>query len=519
MDELVKRHGSTHFANINYGYYILFLSIIYIILLFCLRNYAKITTRSTRFFKKLYSLNPFIHLSILLIAIFIPFYQPHLNKLTVYYKRLGRLSYTLIPLNLFLTLKPNWFLPSQCTYTDFIPIHKWLSRFITFIAILHSILFLSHWSSSSDENVSIAIKLQNPKNVLGLIMLIPSLLLICLSIGPFRRFSYTSFYIIHNISNVMLIFLTPIHARPGVAIPYLIINSILLLAIAFNKIFFIKKSELLAKETLPNYDNNSSLVTIRLPRSALPETFTPACHIRISPYQFFNPLYWLLPSHPYTVVSLPSDDSVDLVLTENIKKFAFRLHMERSYTIINQFNPSVPIACLNSSKRVCIVCGGTGISFGLPLYRYFSEIIERNQRSIEYLRLIWMVKDKSQIKILEKLNSLKYDLEDKNFTSNFHVFITQYSSKSSGIEDSSGSGYELEDLTPEDPSSIGPYIFGSVNFGRRIEWTTDLSTFVEHDNDIDNTWMLACGPSTLVESANKYADKSGVRFASEIYTL
>lgn len=521
----MKRHSSTHFANINYGYYVLGISTIYVIFLMVLRKVlvgkpaGLSTSKMRKFLYQLYLLNPALHLFILWLLVLIPFYSHYslTQDVTVYIKRLGRLSYVLLTMNLILTLRPNWLMYQDYTYTDFIPLHKWLSRTIVLAAVVHGIMFLAYWSLNSTKSVATGLK--NFRNLLGLIIMILICMLILSSTGPMRRLNYNFFYVMHNIVTFGLIFITALHARPGVAVPYLIINAIILLVHAFGKAFFARRVDLLEKNA--DY-KNTNLVNVQLPRAAVPETFEPGCHIRISPYRRLNPLYWLLPSHPFTVASLPSDSKVDLLIAESSHPRSFKLELGAPYTIINQYTPAVPRTCLKKAKRVCIICGGSGISFGLPLYRYFKEVYP-----VEFLQFAWLVKDKYQLGILEKLTCAS----SFDGSSDFHIYITKNVENMVEADQAEPDlEFELESLSHEQLDENGAILndgvasagsklkAASVNIGRRIDWVTDLSHFVEKSL-VDDTWMIACGPTTLIESAREYAADNGINFASEIYAL
>ena len=243
----VKRHSETHFANIKYGYYVVVISLAYVIMLVLLRTFGTRTpARSASPIKnkmiyRFYNIDPAFHIGILFFALLVPFYYHYslITQSTVYLKRLGRLSYALIPLNLFLTLRPNWILGKKFTYTDFIPFHKWFSRVVTMIGLLHGIFFIIKWAI--DDNVSLKQKLIfKTFNFVGFIISILVVFLLICSIGPMRRYNYRLFYIVHNLVNLAFILLTPIHSRPSVKFPFLLLNCILLLVHMINRVIFAK---------------------------------------------------------------------------------------------------------------------------------------------------------------------------------------------------------------------------------------------------------------------------------------
>lgn len=524
--ELSKRHGETHFANIKYGYFVLAVAFFYLVFLAGLRKIVSgkpggsSSSKWRKFLYQLYSMNPAIHLTIIWIPLLIPFYHHYslIQNLTVYLKRLGRLSYVLLTLNLVLNLRPNWIFRKDYTYTDFIPLHKWLSRIIVLVATVHGILFLIYWAL--DDTRSTTAQILKYKNFIGLILVFMSLLLAVFSAGPMRRINYTLFYILHNVTLASLVLLTAIHARPGINFPYLYINITLLAWQAFAKAFYARRCDVLDKIT--DY-KNTNIVNVHLPRSAVAETFEPGCHIRISRYSRLNPLFWLLPSHPYTVASLPSDSKVDLILSENKHPRSFKFQLGVEYTVSRSFAPAVPRTCLENAKRVCIVCGGSGISFGLPLYRHFKE-----QGSTQFLEIVWIVRNKYQLKALENL-ATPLSLEED---SGFHIYVTRNADSSDQDEQRAEPDleFELESFSNEQLDANGALIKddqnlfnskfkpASINLGRRIDWAADLSHFVEHSL-VDDTWLLACGPKSLVASAAQYAADNDIHFASEVYAL
>lgn len=526
-DSLSKRHGSTHFANIQYGYYVLGISALYFVFLMLMRKaFPSKPTKSSdsafkRLFYRLYAIDPVTHLCILLILLLIPFYHHYSlsHHATVYIKRLGRLSYILLTLNLILNLRPNWLLYRDYTYTDFIPLHKWLSRIIVLIGSVHGILFFVWWAITPEK--SIITQLKKVKNFVGLIIFIETGLLIIFSLGPVRRMNYNLFFVMHNIFTLSLIFLTAIHARPGVGIPYLVINVAILAVQMISKIVFARSTDLLEKYT--DY-RNTNLVAVQLPRAALPETFEAGCHIRISPYRRINPLYWLFPSHPFTVASIPSDSKVDLIIAENKHPRSFKLELGARYTVVSIYNPAIPKSCLESATRVSIVCGGSGISFGLPLYRYFKEV-----HPVDHLQFIWLTRDRYQLKVLENL------LRDSPFdgSADFNIFITRGSDsleQEQAEQEDADLEFELESFTQEELDENGALMnettgspgtkikAASVNVGRRINWAVDLSNFVD-PSVANTTWLLTCGPEGLVNNGRQYASDNGINFASEIYAL
>ncbi|SCU97846.1 LAFA_0G13696g1_1 [Lachancea sp. 'fantastica'] len=536
MSEIIPRHGSTHFANIPYGYYALWVSVAFILFTIAGRFVLGSRSKSNSYYRSLlgrkwYNASPALGLPVLYIALVIPFVRHYsiADHVTLYLKRLGRLSYVLATLNLFITLRPNLLLP-RFVYLDLIPLHKWISRSIFLLALLHGIGFLIWWAKA--PGVSIVDKsFKNVWNLLGVIVLGQFSLLVLVSVKGMRKLSYRTFYLVHSLASWSFVFMIGLHARPGVFLPYTLINTGLFVLHILSKTVFARAVEILH----PGDENNESfsrLTQISLPRNAMPESFTPGSHLRISPYGRLNPLYYLLPSHPYTVSSLPNDTNVDLIIREHPN--GFRLQTGLRYTVQNHFD-SLSSSCLNKATRVVLVCGGSGISYGLPIFRSFASLEKRDQ--IQYLKLIWLVRDKEDLSALKHLNF------DDHFAE-VHVYITSSVPKddtdnNSTAEDAHQTSpvvagtddleFELESMTDEvnqngglnhmsDVESTITGLAANVHLGKRLDWATDLAQLVEGDS-LDTTWLVTCGPKGLNDAGKEYANQNKINLACETYAL
>ncbi|CCF56759.1 hypothetical protein KAFR_0B04620 [Kazachstania africana CBS 2517] len=476
---LWKRHGEEHFANVKYGYWVLLVSIAYICVLFVIRRFRKINNnihKSDLFWSQLYSVNPFLHLSLILVPSFLLFYYPHGN-LSLYSKRLGRLSYVLVSLNLFLGLKPS--LLQGYTYNDFVPLHKWLSRAIIIIAMIHALGFLVKWSM--DEQVSFVAKISNIWNLLGVIVLLSAFLLIFISIKPIRTRYYALFYIVHNIVDFLLVTVIPLHARPGVTMPYFLLNLVLISCHIILRIKNTKQFKISSR--IDGISQSSNLTVIKLPRNLLPSNFPPGTHIRVSPYTKYHPLYWLVPSHPYSIASLSEGDEIILILNES----TFKFEDTETYLLQDYFPANLPLESLSNCEKTLIVCGGSGISFGMPVFNFLQKM-----NSKQIVRLIWITKRFEDFKFLSSLVNLELGKD-------MEVYVTE------NIKDglvSHAEDFEMDLL---------------VN-NRRINWETDLLEFTGEDIN-EKSWMICCGPEGLISDAQKFASKRNINVYKEFYNL
>lgn len=528
--QLFPRHGETHFANINYGLYALAASVVYVLVIIVVRRVVPSRQKTNSKWKNyiirnLYYTSPLLHLTVLTIALAIPFVHHYSVKenVSLYVKRLGRLSYVLVSLNLFITIRPNFLMPGY-QYLDLIPLHKWLSRGIVVLALVHGVAFIIIWVLR--PNVSLIDKaIKNVWNLIGVLLSILLVALVAISLKPMRRFSYNTFYAIHTIASWAMVYLTALHARPGVFIPYTIINSCILLLQILSKCFFTRPVDLVSK-----HKTHEGLCRIVLPRNAMPEHFSPGSHLRISPYRKLNPLYWLLPSHPYTVASLPGDQYVELVVREHSGGFEFE--HGRRYTIQN-FYRSVSGDSLQKAKRVALVCGGSGISYALPIYRYFSSLNGNSQ--LNYIKLIWLVRDLDDLAAVEDM-----DLADME-TSTFEIFLTKAVPTDDAVEGGSeivmqnndnfdDLDFELESFGDQvdqnggllegakKADKLASKLASNIHLGRRLDWFTDLAQFVEPE-ELDNTWLFLCGPMGLINAGKQFGRDNKINVSTEVYAL
>lgn len=486
-------HMKKHFANINYGYWVFVFSFIYLFFLYANRRFARIPSVSSfsgRILNKIYKLDPFIHMAIIFIPLTVMLpskdFPISANKY-IYIKRIGRLSYVLVTLNLIISLKPPIFPYLQdYTYDEFLPLHKWLSRFIFIIGILHSVLYFVKWAGDPSTFVAKCMKFEN---FVGIVIFILMIVLIISSLKPLRRRYYNLFYISHNIIYLVFVLLTPIHARPGVANPYLWVNIFILFLHCLNRIISCKTAILnnIMKETSPTATNTLSV--INLPRHVSPDYFPPGTHLRISPYGRFNPLYWIYPSHPYTICSAPEEDEVRLIVAES----TFKMMTDKTYTIQGCYPSHLPDELLkNDGQRILIVAGGSGIGYCLPVFRYFNQT-----ENVGSVKLVWLIKDNSDIEFIKS----NLHLDELKMGENFDVFITNNSTEGTSSSDENGEAFEMQ--TP----------FHS----RRISWEDDLLEFVQHKDE--KSWIISCGPESLVKDAGKFAKQHDVNFVPEYFSI
>ncbi|ODV63891.1 putative metalloreductase ASCRUDRAFT_73639 [Ascoidea rubescens DSM 1968] len=427
-ETLAKRHGGHHHANVKYGYMIFAASIFYTVLLFLVNflyvrihltaNRLSISARKKRFVKKLNELPLYAQVliwSVIILGIsFIKFEKSNYIGLI---KRFGRLSYALIPFNIFLTLKPSP-LP-KLNYLNLTNLHKWISRLIIFFSIAHGVGYFVKWSM---EKLFIA---KNFKflNFLGFITFILFSLVLTISLKPIRSRFYDLFYIFHYLVAWITLILISFHARPGVNI-YSAIAIILLLYQSLHKYFMSNLITNTSNEITIKKNEKSNLILVYINNSVLNWQWIPGSHIRFANSFKKNPFNLFAPSHPYTISS-----NKEIVLI--IKKTKFEIDLNKNYSLLGPYS-SIHDSFFNKVKQSVIVCGGSGISFGLPIYQY---LLQKNKYDLLHtkgfnIKFIWVIRNKNDIYVLKELGLLK---QNKKF--NVNIYITGQNSSFGNNED------------------------------------------------------------------------------------
>lgn len=495
--ELMKRHGALHTVNIKYGYIIFGLSALFILVrtlsIWYYQRAWKRSGRSTTVLRVTSLPLPLsISLIVLTVAILVAV-KPHLEKITVVVKRLGRLAYALIPLDIFLAAQPAWF--SVDNYLNTIQMHKWVSRVIVLLGMFHSIGFLAYYVSMGTVG-----NLFRPVNFLGFLMFIFANIMFVFW-KPIRNLNYTLFYLYHNFFMLALVVMIYFHARPGVGL-YFFFNAMLLVAQAVRK--YTRARDVTLTEIIENPGSN--LLIVKFPKSLLPESYLPGCHVRIG-YSKWTPFFTILPSHPYTVAT--SFENRDLLASLVIKKTKFKLEPFETYSIQPSFESSLSQNFFDTADNVNIVCGGSGISLGLVIFEYLKRSIISGGREIK-LKFVWITKDEEDVFILQELNVQGVD-----------VFITNNTSyELDSIQESAGIPLtELSNDSHDSLVTIDHKFSNTVVVGKRPDLEKLLQNNLSKTIDYANKWIISCGPPSLIEECSKISTKQKCRFFSEEYAF
>lgn len=419
----------------------------------------------------------------------------------------------MLPVILFLGMRPSP-LPNTA-YLQTIILHKWVSRLVVVTGLVHGGAFLVYFIR--EHKFSHTFKFDN---FLGVIILIMMLTMGITSLKPIRRRFYGFFYYIHYPFAWLTVILGCIHARPGVSL----LTFWCVLVLVSQIVYRIMNSK---RVQIEEHSITPTLKLITLPRSVVPDYFLIGSHVRLSK-PLTSPLTWVTPSHPYTIASHPSDDSVKLL----VREFKYQLVSNENCSLTGPF-PTVSSSLFNSAKKVLIFAGGSGLSFGAAVYRGLQI------NATAEVKLIWMIRSKAEIAALELL---EIDAAD--------VFVTgrirALAAPSGGDSD-----FELEDLLDEEEDEVNDasesHFVGNssaegespnspslsepefdqkdssrirIHKGRPDLRNEAMEYFSEADLKDSGSWVIACGPEGLVKEIRRWSRKQpNIQFHGEKYVM
>lgn len=509
--------------------------------------------RMSRLIAKYLSWNTSITVVLWTVGLTYLIFNETLDDMTFLVKRLGRVSVGLMPPMYFLTLKPS---PLPRTfYLQLLPFHKWLSRVVVILALFHGILYFYVYLETGKLK-----KLYKPANINGILAAVAFIMIGLTSLPKFRRQFYSMFYTVHYIlawGTVVLVFF---HASPT-AYSYMTACGAILLG---QLIYRISKT---GHAKLPVQYVSDSLYMISIPYEKLPislrsTSFTPGAHVRIST-PLYTPSTWFHSSHPYTVASLPYGDHLKLV----VRKTQFPVKLRQTYSLYGPFN-SLPNDFLQLVRnggvsRALFVIGGSGIAFGVPVFRFLKTMGVR-------VKLLWAIKDIRDTTVLSQLDLTRKDLENVEiYISPKRITGLELKSKTSidffldyarppnedenlsvSIEDDYCYGSETTPLRPNAKSSTttsyasfddgdhhnnnnpNPTVLNHrLTLNNRLKyWLWGLSINENECSCLDyvvNTepehlrgcWVISSGANDLVNETKSWAHDNGFSFLAEEFAL
>lgn len=483
------------------------------------------------------------------------------NDVTYLVKRLGRVCVALMPPVYLLTLRPT---PLPYTiYLQLLPFHKWLSRLLVLVAVLHGTLYFWVYVQTSK-----LFKLKKLQNISGIVAFFVFIAMALTSLRPIRRNVYRHFYTIHYTFAWLSVLLVWYHANPP-ANSYMAMCLVILLYQVFYRITHSSQLNLPVQYVSP------SMYLVTIPMSMVPRSlrgnFTPGAHVRVS-LPLTCPGSWFQSSHPYTIASLPHEDHLKLV----IRKTAFPIKLRQKYAIQGPFNslPKVLIdrKCIATARRALLVIGGSGIAFGAPVFRHL-------RASGVQVKMLWAIRDVKEWLVLKSLG-LEDAFDDievyvtaarvitrvPNATSHrlfrkaSMMFEDQFLNHNDELNDDEGLGISVEkDFCngPEQGSLLGNSGGPSRNystmdvldqvimsdearpsiFNHRPVLNLRLKSWlcgseVNEDNcyciddlleanpaDIEGSWVICSGAARLVDETKAWSKDNGFSFYAEEFTL
>lgn len=323
----------------------------------------------------------------------------HHGDLIYVTKRLGRLAVVSLPTIFFLTLRPSP-LPNTL-YLGLLPIHKWLSRVVVLLGVLHTIIYLGFFN----RNHTWA-KAWKYENLYGWAALAGFLMIVVTSLLRVRDRSYKLFFLNHYFWSWVIVLCLPFHVRP---VKTTLVNILNVAILSFQVLNRVKMTSItLSPYDFKIVDVSPNIAFVEFPNSLIRnKAINPGAHVRITNYHpnvFVRACKQLIPNyHPYTLVSLPLDRSQKLI----VRKSSFQWINGQRYSVYGSFDPklllvksrNVPGQNFSISKlavnarKILIVIGGSAISFALPLLRV------ANYHGIP-VKVIWVIRDFRDIAVL-----------------------------------------------------------------------------------------------------------------------
>lgn len=331
-------------------------------------------------------------------------------------KRLGRLCVVSLPTVFFLTLRPSP-LPSTL-YLSLLPIHKWLSRVVVLLAVLHTIIYCAYFLHNNNIQ-----KAWKPANLYGWVAMVGFIFLALTSLLRVRDGAYRVFFCNHYFWSWVIVLCLPFHVRP-VNTTYANIANVLILSYqVFTRVRMTLAVS--ARGDVQVIDVSPNMAVIEFPNLWIKERGNnPGTHIRITnwhPNIFVRIYKFLIPNyHPYTLVTLPLDRYQRLV----VRKGAFVWDSNQRYISYGTFDPKLlfieskntaterfSISKLTvKAKKLLIVVGGSAISFAIPILRV------ANYHGIP-IKVVWVLRDYRDLSVLKCFEGIIHGDE-------FEIFVT-----------------------------------------------------------------------------------------------
>ncbi|KAK9474499.1 uncharacterized protein V1510DRAFT_411219 [Dipodascopsis tothii] len=408
-------------------------------------------------------------------------------------KRAGRITASMVPSVLFLSLKPSPV--PHALYLELVGVHSWLGRLVGLFGTAHAVLYLVYFGAKHRLAHALA-----PYNALGVLALLGFAAMALFSLERFRRANYTLFYRAHYVLAWACVCAVALHARPRI---WLLIT--LMLGLLWGQLLF----RLYAGARVDDLRVTAvtrDLLVVEIPRHVLPVSYGPGSHIRLAESPKDNPLAWISPSHPYTVCSAPADKKSLRLLVRPTRRFP--LFSGRPYLVSGPY-PSLHPAFFNAARRVLLVAGGVGISFVAPVAR------ELHSRGADVL-VLWAVRSVSEIHALELLSVPTGVLE-------IYVAPGADDAVVAAAQPVPSDDIELDDLV--DPLAAADRAKDAARWLRSLDIRHErlvlrdrVALWAATDRHAD-PWVVVCGGTRLVDDAAAQARRHRCRLHAEHFAI
>jgi ferredoxin-NADP reductase len=279
--------------------------------------------------------------------------------------------------------------------------HQLLGRIITFLVVLHAILYLNFYVQSN----LLGSKLKEFYVICGLVSVIAFIAIGTTALAPIRRWSYRVFYVVHVALATALI--------PG-----------LFFHVHHIRIYLYETAAIYVLNTLVRWLSTSDLrASIRLiPKTSLVEIKVPVDSsdaskrlvqdIRPGQHAYVSlsgtSLLHAFRSNPFTVASVPSTDRhikfVARALKGNTKTLLLSAEKDTSNAKLNitmegSYGVSTHEDRLMQYDRVLFIAGGVGATFIAPLYRQLLADLSPGKGSYrrQKISFVWIARSKSEV--------------------------------------------------------------------------------------------------------------------------
>ncbi|EXJ80212.1 hypothetical protein A1O1_08354 [Capronia coronata CBS 617.96] len=346
--------------------------------------------------------------------------------------RCGCIAQAQLPLVFLLAGKQNivGFL-SGISYERLNWLHRWVSRILWLTATFHLIFWFRSWARYDYIKVKLSTDQMTQTGFAAWCILTA---VMATSFAPMRRVSYEMFVVMHIILFAGFIGAVMLHVDYGktyvwVCVGLFFFDRVLrfVVTLVANLSFFHRQSPgrgriWANKATLTPLPGDVTRITIDNPVLR----WTPGQHVFLACHTVVP-----LQSHPFSIASLESDNKLEFIVqarkggTRRFHRFASKNSSLPAHSGVGGARqqlaavegPYGKIRPLRQFDSICLIAGGTGATFTVPLMR---DIVQRWKASIDgtlaivtrKVRFVWVVKSQDRVGwFKDQLESVLLDVQ------------------------------------------------------------------------------------------------------------